>query len=97
MDFADVPSNCRHPRAVFGLDIYLYLSILRILKKKTSPGEEFYSLFYLGLYNDARGESAKAENYMRAAVKTRYATIVGSQDYMVDVAKVHCQVRGWTI
>ena len=39
----------------------------------------------------------KAENYMKSAVRTRYAARVGSQDYMVDVAKVHCKVRGWTL
>jgi hypothetical protein len=50
-----------------------------------SPGEEFYSLLYLGLFNEARGESVKAENYMRSAVNSKYAKIVGSQDYMVDV------------
>ena len=59
------------------------------------PGEEFYSLFYLGLFSEVRGETTKAENYMRSAIKTKYAKAVGSQDYMVDVAKVHCQLRHW--
>jgi hypothetical protein len=59
------------------------------------PGEEFYSLLYLGLFNEARGENGKAENYMRSAVKSKYAKGVGAQDYMVDVAKVHCKLRHW--
>jgi hypothetical protein len=37
----------------------------------------------------------KAEYYMKGARLTKYATLVGSKDYMVDVAKVHCQVRRW--
>lgn len=61
-----------------------------------SPGEEFYALLYLGLFNEARGEDMKAENYMRSAVKSKYAKVVDSQDYMVDVAKVHCKLRHWT-
>ena len=64
--------------------------------QKQSPGDEFYSLFYLGLYNDARGDMTKAEHYMKSAIQSKYAIKVGSQDYMVDVAKVHCKVRGWT-
>lgn len=57
------------------------------------PTEEFYSLFYLGLFNEARGETSKAESYMKAAVKSTYAKAVGSRDYMVDCAKVR-QYRG---
>jgi hypothetical protein len=64
--------------------------------KLPSPGEEFYALFYLGLFNEARGETTKAENYMKAAAGTKYAEVVGSQDYMVDCAKVHCKLRRWT-
>ncbi len=50
-----------------------------------SPGDEFYMLLYLGLFSEARGESLKAESYMRSAVTSKYAHLVGSQDYMVDV------------
>jgi hypothetical protein len=64
-------------------------------QKPKSSGEEFYSLLYLGLFNEARGETGKAESYMRAAAKSRYGKVVGSQDYMVDVAKVHCKLRHW--
>ena len=59
------------------------------------PGDEFYALLYLGLFNEARGENAKAESYMKSAIQTRYAKAAGSQDYMVDVARVHCKLRHW--
>ena len=58
-----------------------------------SKSDEFYSLFYLGLYCESQGEMAKAESYMKAATKTAYASASG--DYMAAVASVHCQVRGW--
>lgn len=63
--------------------------------EKIRPGEEFYSLLYLGLFSEARGENSKAESYMRSAVNTKYAKVVGSKDYMVDVARVHCKLRNW--
>ncbi|KAG7366776.1 TPR domain protein [Nitzschia inconspicua] len=62
---------------------------------KGGPTEEFYSLFYLGLFNEARGDITKAESYMTAALRSTYAKAVGSRDYMVDCAKVHCQLRHW--
>ena len=61
-----------------------------------SIGEEFYSLFYLGLFAESRGETSKAANYMKAAVKSSYATGAGSGDYMTSVARVHCHLRNWT-
>lgn len=61
----------------------------------SSPAEEFYALFYLGLFSEARAETMKAESYIKSATRTRYAKAVGSQDYMVDVAKVHCKLRHW--
>jgi hypothetical protein len=60
------------------------------------PADEFYSLLYLGLFNEAQGEISKAENYMKSAINTKYAKAVGSKDYMVDVARVHCSLRHWT-
>jgi hypothetical protein len=33
---------------------------------------------------------------MKSAAGTKYAKVVGAQDYMVDCAKVHCKLRGWT-
>lgn len=57
--------------------------------------DEFYSLYYLGLYCESRGETEKAANYMKAAVGTSYATGVGAGDYMTSCARVHCKLRGW--
>lgn len=59
-----------------------------------SSPDEFYALFYLGLFCEARGEASKAEAYLRQAVQTRYGQL--SNDYMAACAKVHCQLRGWT-
>ena len=58
-------------------------------------GDEFYSLFYLALYSESRGETDKAEKYMLAAVKSSYATGTGAGDYMTSVARVHCNLRNW--
>lgn len=60
-----------------------------------SATDEFYALFYLALYCESRGEAGKAANYMKTAVKTTYATTIGSGDYMTSCARVHCQLRGW--
>ena len=59
--------------------------------------DEFYSLFYLGLYCEIRDEMSKAEMYMKMAERSRYATTagVGSGDYMSACARVHCKLRGW--
>ncbi|GAX11833.1 hypothetical protein FisN_20Lh112 [Fistulifera solaris] len=57
--------------------------------------DEFYALFYLGLYCEVRGEITKASEYMKQALQTEYATSVGEKDYMTSVARVHCQLRGW--
>jgi len=58
-----------------------------------SESDEFYSLFYLGLYCESRGETGKAEAYMKASASSAYGT--GSGDYMAACAKVHCKLRGW--
>jgi hypothetical protein len=57
--------------------------------------DEFYSLFYLGLYCEIRGEESKAKMYMTMAERSEYATGVGSGDYMSACARVHCKLRGW--
>ena len=61
-----------------------------------SMSDEFYSLFYLGLYCESIGEDAKAANYMIASTKTDYARGRGAADYMTSCARVHCQLRHWT-
>jgi len=60
-----------------------------------NSSDEFYSLFYLGLYCEIRGETSKAEMYMKMAERSKYATGVGSGDYMSACARVHCKLRGW--
>lgn len=61
----------------------------------SSASDEFYSIFYLGLYCESIGETGKASNYMRTAASSRYATGLGSGDYMASCAKIHCKLRGW--
>ena len=58
-----------------------------------SKSDEFYSLYYLGLYCEAKGETSKAEMYLLQSIKTDYGR--GSNDYMTSCAKVHCKLRGW--
>ena len=62
---------------------------------RTSIADEFYSLFYLGLFCESRGENTKAATYMRQAVKTEYAKNQGRGDYMTSCARIHCKLRGW--
>ena len=50
--------------------------------------DEFYALFYLGLYCEARGETTKASEYMSQAVRSEYANSIGRGDYMTAVARV---------
>lgn len=57
--------------------------------------DEFYALFYLGLYCESKGETTKAANYMKQAVKSEYAKGRGQGDYMTSCARVHCKLRGW--
>lgn len=68
---------------------------LRDVGHNGNSSDEFYSLFYLGLYCEIRGETSKAAMYMKMAEKSRYATGVGSGDYMSACARVHCKLRGW--
>jgi hypothetical protein len=50
--------------------------------------DEFYSLFYLGLFAEVRGEPEKAQAYMKRAVQTEYANFMGRGDYMTACARV---------
>lgn len=61
-----------------------------------SASDEFYALFYLGLYCESIGETSKAANYMKAAAATEYAKGRGRADYMTDCARVHCNLRHWS-
>ena len=55
--------------------------------------QEFYANLYLGLFNEAKGEGAKAREYLRAAAGSPYGA--RSDDYMWALAKVHVKERGW--
>ena len=54
---------------------------------------DFYAKLYLGLLNEAKGETAKAREYLRAAADSPYGP--KSNDYMWALAKVHVQERKW--
>jgi len=60
----------------------------------SNMSDEFYSLFYLGLYCEIRDEHEKARMYMKEAANTSYARL-DSRDYMTACARVHCMERGW--
>jgi len=65
--------------------------------ESSSAKDYFYAQFYLGLFCEAAvNEPSKARLYMTNAVQSDYARGSGKGDYMTDVARVHCQVRGWT-
>lgn len=66
---------------------------LAVAGQTGSESDQFYSLFYLGLYCESRGEMGKAESYMKAAASSAYGN--GSRDYMASCARVHCKLRGW--
>ncbi len=66
---------------------------LLVAGQSGSKSDEFYSLYYLGLYCEAKGETSKAEMYLLQSIKTDYGR--GSNDYMTSCAKVHCKLRGW--
>lgn len=66
---------------------------LLVAGQSGSKSDEFYSLYYLGLYCEAKGERSKAEMYLRQSLQTDYGR--SSNDYMTACAKVHCKLRGW--
>jgi len=70
---------------------------LREAGHDSNISDEFYSLFYLGLYCEIRGETSKAEMYMKMAERSKYATGAGYGDYMSACARVHCKLRGWVV
>ena len=68
---------------------------LRAVGNKNGPADEFYSLLYVGLWREARGETEAAKEAMVAAVRTVYGQRSG--DYMAGLAAVHCKRRGWEV
>lgn len=59
-----------------------------------SPMQDaFYYSLYLGLFEEAKRDTAKARRWITNAASMTYATSSG--DYMGAVARVHAKVRGW--
>ena len=56
---------------------------------------EMFMTTFRVLSCEARNETTKAKEYMKAAASSAYATNQGAGDYMSACAKVHCQLRGW--
>ncbi len=54
----------------------------------------FYLNLYAGLLEEARGNPTKSLQYITDAVNSIYAK--ASQDYMIDVARIHLQLRSKT-
>ena len=67
------------------------------ITKNGSDADVFYAFFYLGLFCESRGETSKAEYYMKSAAMSLYAQSRGRADYMTSVAKVHCKERHWSL
>ncbi|EFN56395.1 hypothetical protein CHLNCDRAFT_22249 [Chlorella variabilis] len=55
--------------------------------------DAFYALLYVGLWHEAHGDAAAAQQAITQAAQTAYAK--GSGDYMAALARVHCLRRGW--
>lgn len=87
-------------RAVQALFLDGGASSLRALTELAENGdasERFYAALYLGLYFEAEGAPpGEARRWVRAAVASRYAGAAGAADPMVDLAKVHLKLRGWS-
>lgn len=66
-----------------------------VLEKMTagSGADEFYAALYLGLFAEAKGDTATARRRIQESVTTSYAK--NSGDYMAGLARVHMAVRGW--
>ncbi|WCJ36441.1 Tetratricopeptide repeat (TPR)-like superfamily protein [Euphorbia peplus] len=57
------------------------------------PRDYFYASLYVGLYYEAQDEEDAAKRHIVVAYKSPYGQ--ESNDYMIDVAKIHCQRRHW--
>lgn len=106
-DMMSLPKGLKDRRKIMGTVYALFrgengiteedLAMMGSKGNGNSDSDEFYSLFYLGLYNEAvMNDAAKAQYYMKAAANSKYATGFGSKDYMSICAKVHCRLRHWT-
>eukprot|EP00931_Biecheleriopsis_adriatica_P020712 TRINITY_DN13756_c0_g1_i1.p1 TRINITY_DN13756_c0_g1~~TRINITY_DN13756_c0_g1_i1.p1 ORF type:complete len:325 (-),score=53.32 TRINITY_DN13756_c0_g1_i1:81-1055(-) len=62
---------------------------------KAQGFEGFYAALYLGLFFEAKGDTASARRWITFASNTDFAQRKGSSDFMVGVAQLHAQLRGW--
>lgn len=97
-----LPKNKRDPRPIMATVYKLFrgeateVELALIGHNTGKASDEFYSLFYLGLFAEIRQENSKAEKYLLQSINTKYSQGFGQADYMTSVAKVHCNLRGWT-
>lgn len=68
-------------------------SILQAARGDQQGHDAFYALLYVGLWHEAHGDAAAAQQAITQAAQTAYAK--GSGDYMAALARVHCLRRGW--
>ncbi|CAH9145072.1 unnamed protein product [Cuscuta epithymum] len=57
------------------------------------PNEYFYSSLYAGLFYESQLDSERSKGHIIASCQSLYGS--RSDDYMVSLAKVHCQCRNW--
>eukprot|EP00271_Cylindrocystis_brebissonii_P016507 TRINITY_DN40205_c0_g1_i1.p1 TRINITY_DN40205_c0_g1~~TRINITY_DN40205_c0_g1_i1.p1 ORF type:complete len:298 (+),score=23.93 TRINITY_DN40205_c0_g1_i1:67-960(+) len=57
--------------------------------------DAFYARLYLGLFHEAEKNTARAQEEITAALRTRYGSSSG--DYMARLATVHAKCRGWPV
>ncbi|KAJ3105142.1 hypothetical protein HDU97_008424 [Phlyctochytrium planicorne] len=60
--------------------------------ESTSPSAAFYGNLYVGLHAEMLDNEAKARNFILKALATPH----NRNDYMYSLARIHCQVRGWS-
>ncbi|CAJ1361058.1 unnamed protein product [Effrenium voratum] len=83
----------RNAYALFrGDDDGKYLETMENLAQR-SGSDCFYASLYLGLFYEAKADSAKAKEWLLKAVDSSYGR--SSNDYMADLARVHALRRGW--
>jgi len=59
--------------------------------KDAGNNDQFYAALYLGLFAEAKGNTAEAKKYIDESVETKYARSSG--DYMAALARVHQALR----
>eukprot|EP00929_Paragymnodinium_shiwhaense_P065618 TRINITY_DN32873_c0_g1_i2.p1 TRINITY_DN32873_c0_g1~~TRINITY_DN32873_c0_g1_i2.p1 ORF type:complete len:317 (-),score=22.29 TRINITY_DN32873_c0_g1_i2:374-1324(-) len=77
-----------------GEDELAAMAALQETAKCDGP-EGLRAAFYLGLFEEARGESDKARSWIQRAANSEYCQT--SQDFLASIVKVHAKVRGWRL